>query len=227
MPAIDRRLRGFVAGATFTTTTTIDRTTSGIDVTTLSPDLSLMTSGDSRNKSWAQSEGLGKRLLKSMGWTEGQGLGKDGTGRVDNVRVAKALGEQGLGFGGGDDDKDPTAAIKGLGRVLAELKEVKGDDERPEAVSESDIGEPPSSTRKEKKKRRKEDKEKATAETSSSSSEPDDVVQARKKKSKRDENEEEDDEQEKGPLVRPRYRKFKAAKDLSNRSEEDLRAIFG
>ena len=72
--------------------------------------MSAGTRGETRNKAWAESDGLGKRLLRSMGWKEGEGLGKNGQGTVANVKLERAVGDAGLGFG---KDGSATAATAG------------------------------------------------------------------------------------------------------------------
>ncbi|KNC99620.1 uncharacterized protein SPPG_05006 [Spizellomyces punctatus DAOM BR117] len=47
---------------------------------------------------------IGSRMLQKMGWTEGQGLGASGGGRVDPVAVSMRMGRQGLGMGTPEED---------------------------------------------------------------------------------------------------------------------------
>jgi len=80
-----------------------------------------MTTNDTRNRAWAEGEGLGKRLLKSMGWREGEGLGKHGQGRVANVKVERAVAEAGIGFG-----KDGDAGERAGDEASNGLSECRG-----------------------------------------------------------------------------------------------------
>mmetsp|Transcript_4113 Transcript_4113/g.8392 ORF Transcript_4113/g.8392 Transcript_4113/m.8392 type:complete len:211 (+) Transcript_4113:24-656(+) len=56
---------------------------------------------DTLNKTWKEDKsGFGFRMMQKMGWKEDKGLGKNETGIVDNVKIAKR--ETGLGLGSKD-----------------------------------------------------------------------------------------------------------------------------
>ncbi|KAK9786178.1 hypothetical protein WJX73_004733 [Symbiochloris irregularis] len=42
---------------------------------------------------------MGEKLMQQMGWQKGQGLGKDGTGRKEHIRVKKKDTNEGVGAG--------------------------------------------------------------------------------------------------------------------------------
>lgn len=44
-----------------------------------------------------QSTRFGEKLMKQMGWEKGQGLGKEGTGRKEHIRVKKKDNTEGVG----------------------------------------------------------------------------------------------------------------------------------
>lgn len=56
---------------------------------------------DSRNKEWAKSS-IGSKLLKNMGWTEGEGLGRRQQGSSVALRAVRM--EENRGIGAKDDD---------------------------------------------------------------------------------------------------------------------------
>ena len=65
---------------------------------------------------------LAEKMMKSMGWKEGQGLGKKGEGIVKHVTVERRLEGQGLGLeldGGGNTAFGTTAS--GFSNALASL----------------------------------------------------------------------------------------------------------
>ena len=43
---------------------------------------------DPQNVAWASESGVGKRLMKRMGWSDERGLGAHEQGRVDNLKLA-------------------------------------------------------------------------------------------------------------------------------------------
>jgi hypothetical protein len=56
---------------------------------------------DTLNKTWKEDKtGFGFRMMQKMGWKEDKGLGKNESGIVDNVKIAKR--ETGLGLGSKD-----------------------------------------------------------------------------------------------------------------------------
>ena len=59
--------------------------------------------------------GIGRRLLETSGWKDGQGLGKSGQGRPDVVDGRGQQGRFGLGF----KEKNQTAATNNIGGLRA------------------------------------------------------------------------------------------------------------
>lgn len=51
---------------------------------------------------------IGSKLLKGMGWKEGEGLGKNKTGIVEPISVQKRDKQAGIGFGNSYDVSDPS-----------------------------------------------------------------------------------------------------------------------
>ena len=160
---------------------------------------------DSRNKAWADSEGLGKRLLRGMGWKEGEGLGKNAQGRTSNVRVERVVSEMGLGFDKArrEAESDATTSVGALSSVLKDIKAKVPVDASAGAASSE---EPAQSV----KRKRRDSSSSSSSSSSSYSSEP-----------------EHQEEEKPLPRRRPRYQKFKNAKRLSNFSEEDVLAVLG
>jgi len=82
-------------------------------------------SQDTRNTAWSSNKSnFGYKMLQKMGWKEGKGLGKEETGRVVNVRVAKRA--EGLALGANEDAANNGAfvdQIKGFNEVLAALNQ--------------------------------------------------------------------------------------------------------
>eukprot|EP01045_Picozoa_sp_COSAG04_P018111 COSAG04_NODE_1651_length_6050_cov_5.379768_3_plen_139_part_01 len=58
------------------------------------------------------SSGFGAKMMASMGWSAGKGLGKDESGRVNIVSVTKREEGQGLGVGVADTADDAIKAHK-------------------------------------------------------------------------------------------------------------------
>ena len=54
--------------------------------------------GDPNNQAWTKDESTyGKRLMKSMGWEAGTGLGRTGNGRTSHIAVTKKGDKKGIG----------------------------------------------------------------------------------------------------------------------------------
>jgi Pin2-interacting protein X1 len=59
--------------------------------------MTIVASEDTRNKDWSKSS-IGSKLLKNMGWSEGQGLGRNKQGLITHLRAVRPSGEA-LGIG--------------------------------------------------------------------------------------------------------------------------------
>lgn len=81
----------------------------------------------------AASGGFGLKMLQKMGWTEGQGLGKDGSGIVEHVNIKKRADNLGLGAkidAHGNDTLttrllDYNSILKQLGSVYGTVDDIK------------------------------------------------------------------------------------------------------
>ena len=59
----------------------------------------LKWSSDPQNLRWANDQSkFGLKMLEKMGWEEGKGLGKDGTGMNSHVEIRPIVDNKGLGF---------------------------------------------------------------------------------------------------------------------------------
>ncbi|RHZ44118.1 hypothetical protein Glove_757g18 [Diversispora epigaea] len=74
-------------------------------------DISVQTKIGSDNK--------GNKLLQKMGWKEGQGLGRDGTGILDPVQLVTNNGTAGLGAGLGKNTKNVSETLQEATRRIA------------------------------------------------------------------------------------------------------------
>lgn len=54
---------------------------------------------DPQNTKWVQERGVGHRLLAAMGWSEGSGLGREASGRTENIKVVVKDNLLGIGAG--------------------------------------------------------------------------------------------------------------------------------
>ena len=82
---------------------------------------------DTLNKNWKNDKsGFGFRMLQKMGWKEDKGLGKDGSGIVDSLKVRRLDNGIGLGMEALADtagDKTWSATTTSLNAVLDILKQ--------------------------------------------------------------------------------------------------------
>ena len=118
---------------------------------------------DMQNSAWAENKsGFGYKMLLKMGWKESTGLGKDGEGMTEHVKVAKRVDARGLGaekMGGNNHEWTETA--QSFTGVLATLNEKYG------GASSS------KKAKKDKKKTKDKDKKKRKRTRSSSKSDDD------------------------------------------------------
>ncbi|KAK8811511.1 hypothetical protein WA158_003245 [Blastocystis sp. Blastoise] len=70
----------------------------------MSAEQVLMSLGGTQNKAWLKNadKSFGFKMMKQMGWKEGEGLGKDGTGTTTHIRAAVRQENLGLGNFEGD-----------------------------------------------------------------------------------------------------------------------------
>jgi len=170
----------------------------------------IVNTEDSRNKAWAKDKsGFGHRMLTKMGWTDGKGLGKDEQGMNLNLRGVRRT-EETLGIGANTDTHGSEGwekTNKNFHDVLATLR-----------VHHSET-----LSKKEKKRRKKKNDKKS-------------------KKDKSSHNESVHDSNRSGSssngnvsgLILPQNKvtaghakKMRDAKDLTNKSDSDMAAIFG
>lgn len=84
--------------------------------------MTIVVKEDSRNLEWKQSN-KGSALLKKMGWSEGEGLGKRKKGEQHALRAVKRTDEM-LGIGADKHDPDSTHChSSSFASVLSSLKQ--------------------------------------------------------------------------------------------------------
>ncbi|GMH32845.1 hypothetical protein BSKO_00679 [Bryopsis sp. KO-2023] len=173
----------------------------------------------------------GYKLLSSMGWKEGEGLGANGQGIVEHIKVKKKADSLGVGTEKAmKKNEDWLLNMSVFDKMLAGLKEVKASDGAPSEKSRDSSAEKVDG-KKSKKKRK--------ASKSDSESLPNKSSEKKRKKKKKGEkaSEEEGSEGEAAspqPLVKKkavshvgRFRRREAAKIVKNYSSTDLAAILG
>ena len=114
-----------------------------------------------QNAAWAQDKtGFGYKMLLKMGWKEKEGLGKDGEGRTEAVKVTKRADARGLGAEKEDSNNHGwTETAQSFTGVLASLKEKYGAvNSKKKAKKEK--------KREEKKKKRKRSRSSLTSDSS-------------------------------------------------------------
>lgn len=139
-----------------------------------------------------QKESAGYRLLASMGWREGEGLGASKQGITEHIRVKKNFENWGVGaVTAAERARDWTTGMHDFHRVLSTLSEVTSQHARGGSVSSSSSGgeeerseasDGPAARRAEKRRRRTEAAAKAG---SSAAAEKEDGTKKKKKKKKK------------------------------------------
>lgn len=101
-----------------------------------------MSAGRHGEEFWAQESktNIGFKLMKAQGWSQGQGLGKDGAGRTNFIRAKKKDDNLGLGAKQGEDDS--WSAMTGLYNEILQRLAVEGGDHLHEDGGVSKVAEP-------------------------------------------------------------------------------------
>lgn len=183
--------------------------------------MTIVATADTRNSAWANdTTSYGHKMLAKMGWKGGDaGLGKNQQGTRTNLRAVRRAESLGIGAESdafGDKGWDDTKA--GFHGVLASLNSMHSSVASSRANSDDD-GSASSSEKKkrrkeEKKRRKKEEKRRAKRIKSGGSGSDDGIVSsgARPPRNK---------------VQAGHARKMREAKDIRNKSAEDMAAIFG
>lgn len=118
------------------------------------PPMTIVATEDSRNADWKNSS-KGASLLKKMGWTEGQGLGRQKQGTAHALRAVKRS-EETLGIGASSADLHGEAGWNdtsdNFASVLSKLQQHHGD-------SSSNSSDDDNNKKRKKKKKSKKKKE--------------------------------------------------------------------
>lgn len=116
---------------------------------------------DHTNKNWANDKNkFGFKLMKQMGWEEGKGLGQDGQGMSENLKIKVNFDNKGLGD---DEDfqRDWADAVDSYQNVLAKLQSAnppsQNIDEKKDRKEKKDKKEKKGKKEKKDKKRKAED----------------------------------------------------------------------
>lgn len=178
--------------------------------------MTIVDTTDTRNSAWASDTStFGRKMLDKMGWKgSGNGLGKNQQGTSTNLRVVRRAESLGIGAEsdtfGGKGWNDTNAGFHG---VLASLKREYSTVSGSGSGSENDEDGAAKKKRKKEEKKRKKKEEKRRAKNNSgnsSSSEGNNGVRLPQNK-----------------VQAGHARKMREAKDIRNKSAEDMAAIFG
>lgn len=168
--------------------------------------MTIVATQDTRNSEWANApNSYGRKMLEKMGWKgDGAGLGKNQQGTSTHLRAIRRA--ESLGIGAETDafgDKGWQESSRGYQSVLASLQQEYGNGKG----ASNDDGDDADARKKEEKKRKK--KEEKRKNKISSSSEGGKIRLAQNK------------------VQAGHARKWREAKDIGNKSAEDMAAIFG
>lgn len=173
----------------------------------------------------------GYKLLASMGWKEGQGLGANGQGIVEHIKVKKKADSLGVGTEKAmKKNEDWLLNMSVFDKMLAGLKEVKANPEKSSEKSKDENTAEQVESNKSKKKRKasKSDSDKLSSKS----------LDKKRKKKRKEECEAEQEVAEEETSSQPvatkkavshvgRFRRREAAKSVKNYSSVDLAAILG
>lgn len=182
-----------------------------------------------------QKDSAGYKLLKGMGWKEGEGLGASKQGIKEHIRVKKKFENWGVGaVESHDRARDWSNGMSEFHRVLSTLSEITSKHAgSSEASDTDDISEEESKNQKKKKKTVK--KEKKNKKDKKRSKECGDNEGSKKRK-KGGSNQEEDEVDEGKRVENPgvkkathigRFKKRETSKMVKGYSSSDLAAILG
>ncbi|KAJ3406187.1 hypothetical protein HDV05_006126 [Chytridiales sp. JEL 0842] len=211
---------------------------------------------DPQNKAWAEDKSkLGYKMLKSLGWSEGKGLGKHEDGNTSHVKVQTKQNTWGIGADKKtvenwlDNALGFESLLSNLNESVAAVDESKKSPDESESEVEVNVEKKVKVVKKEKKSSKKEKKDKNDMSKKEKKRKADDDGDSdsdkRKKKSKKskkhDSEDEKSEEDEETPAVATttsrdemvmsgRYlhrRKYLKNKNVSAFSEEALNKILG
>jgi Pin2-interacting protein X1 len=150
-------------------------------VTSTFPTMTIVAKEDTRNKSWSEGS-IGAKLLGKLGWTEGQGLGRNKQG-TSHALVAIRRAD-GVGLGATSNDQDTTGWKDTNDNFASVLRNLQSE----HATATSSNNKSKSSSKKDKKPK---------------------LVLAKNR------------------VLAGHAKKMRAAKDLSNKTNEEMACIFG
>ena len=82
-----------------------------------------MDKDDTRNSRWSMQDTYGKKLMRNMGWNDGEGLGKELNGITTNLRSVRRADELGIGATVDHQSKGWCETVGGFNAVLDSLND--------------------------------------------------------------------------------------------------------
>jgi Pin2-interacting protein X1 len=175
-----------------------------------------------------QKDSAGYKLLKSMGWKEGEGLGASKQGIKEHIRVKKKFENWGVGaVESHDRTRDWSNGMSEFHRVLSSLSEItskhagssSSDEEKDtDDVMVSDV----KKDKKEKKKKTSKKKKSSSSKKKKKGADDDTMVEEKEKSESG-----EDDKDKKKATHIGRFKRRESAKMVKGYSSSDLAAILG
>merc|ERR1711915_337318 len=151
-----------------------------------------------RGTLWADDQNkFGQKLMEKMGWNKGEGLGKEGQGITEHIKVHHKDNTKGVGYKGKDDEW--VKHVDAFENVLAALNSENNSADN--STNNSTDNSPNNSK----------------CNSPANSEDEDEETKSRKSLEKRS----------KDSRARVHYHKFTRGKDLSNYKEDDLACILG